>query len=188
MTKRTYILMAIATAAVVLAAAVPALAQGVEGHPIVPPNGGGTSSGGSLDGWGGLVLSLLVVVGLLLLARWLIRRSGTAMLPRSGGAVEVLHRSAISMKQQMLLVRLGRRVLLVGVTPQGMNTLAELTDPAEIGEVTAAIEKSRGEGFAGLLRSKSAQMQQAISAPGGGEVRKLADKLRQQDEKDQKKA
>ncbi|HZZ27046.1 MAG TPA: flagellar biosynthetic protein FliO [Pirellulales bacterium] len=76
---------------------------------------------------------LAVVLGLFLGFAWLMRRSlptSTRRLPSD--AVEILGRTPLAGRQQMHLVRFGNKMLLVCVSPTGVDSLAEITDPIEI--------------------------------------------------------
>jgi flagellar biogenesis protein FliO len=77
--------------------------------------------------------SLAIVVGLFLLVAWTLRRGmprQTPLLPQ--GILEVLGRAPLVGKQQVHLVRLGNKLLLLAITPAGIETLTEVTDPVEI--------------------------------------------------------
>jgi len=77
--------------------------------------------------------SLTLVLGLFLLVTWALRRNapaGSALLPRE--VVEMLGRAPLPGRQQMHLVRLGSKLLLLNVTPNGAETLSEVTDPIEV--------------------------------------------------------
>ena len=130
--------------------------------------------------WPRVILSLAAIAGLIFLARHLLRRAGNSsrFLGRCQ-AMEVLARSPISMKHQMVLVRLASRVLLVGVGPAGMNTLCELTDAREIAQVLDQLHKGGGDEFLKKLQDKSAEFSQAAGgdAQSPGSLRRLSDKL-----------
>ncbi|MEX0587003.1 MAG: flagellar biosynthetic protein FliO, partial [Pirellulales bacterium] len=88
----------------------------------------------SVAGIGG---SLAVVVGLFLVVVWLSRRSGgTATTPLPKEVFEVLGRAPLAPRNWAGLVRCGRKLLLVSFTPTGVDTLTEITDPAEIDRLT----------------------------------------------------
>lgn len=91
-----------------------------------------------------VLLALAIVIGLIILlrvlARWLIPG---AAAPRSSGAVRLLSRSAIAPKQQILLVQVGRRILVVGDSGPHMSPLAEMNDPEEVASLVAQIESEK---------------------------------------------
>jgi flagellar biogenesis protein FliO len=77
--------------------------------------------------------SLGIVLGLFLVIIWAVRRGlprGAGVLP--GDAVEVLGRAPFVGKQHVHLVRCGNKLLLVCVSPGSVQTLTEITDPAEV--------------------------------------------------------
>ena len=77
--------------------------------------------------------SLAVVLGLFLLVAWAMRRAaprGSALLPSE--VFEVLGRAPLAGRQQAHLLRCGRKLLLVSVTPAGVETLTEVTEPLEV--------------------------------------------------------
>lgn len=92
---------------------------------------------------------VLIVIGVL---AWAARR----MFPRMGraggdGAITVLSRCVLSPKQSLCLVRLGRRIVLLGMTPDRINTLAEITDADEAALLIAAASSHRAESFRSAL-------------------------------------
>jgi flagellar biogenesis protein FliO len=77
--------------------------------------------------------SLGIVLGLFVALVWFSRRfapAGTAALPKE--AVELLGRISLGGNQQMQLVRVGTKLLLVALSPQGARTLTEITSAAEV--------------------------------------------------------
>ena len=96
--------------------------------------------GGSFDTTR-VLFSLAAVIGLIVLLRWGGKRLG-AVGNRSSRAIQVLGRSYLSNKQQVLIVQVGRRVLVIGDSGQQLNTLCEITDA---NEAAALIAQLRGE-------------------------------------------
>lgn len=133
------------------------------------------SAGGNgvFSGWPRMLLALALVAALIYLARYLLKRFGR--MPQVGGAgpVEVVWRSSLAMKQQLMLVRFGRRVLLVGSSQHGMNTLCELADDSEVEEVLAAIEQSRGGDFLSKYKARKRQYESQDDAGGASSHREL---------------
>jgi flagellar biosynthetic protein FliO len=88
-----------------------------------------------------LVTALAVVLLLILLARWFARRFfGVAGATRSTRAVQVLSRSTLSPKQQLMLIRVGRRLLVVGDGGGQLNTLSEITDADEVAALVGQVQ------------------------------------------------
>jgi flagellar protein FliO/FliZ len=91
--------------------------------------------------------SLAVVLGLFFVVAWLMRRS----MPQSarrlpGEVVETLGRVPLAGRQQMHLLRFGNKLLLVCVSPTGVDTLGEITDPSEIDRVAALCAQNESSG------------------------------------------
>ena len=87
-------------------------------------------------GWAQTILALAAVIGLIFLARYLLRRVGSSSPALGGGGpIRVLARANLSPKERLLLVRMGGRVLLLGSAPGGLTTLSEVTDPDEVSEL-----------------------------------------------------
>lgn len=77
--------------------------------------------------------ALGLVLGLIVLGARLWKKHGpriAAGLPAE--AMEVLGKRHLDSRQSIQLVRLGSRILVLGSTPAGLRTLAELTDPVEV--------------------------------------------------------
>jgi flagellar biogenesis protein FliO len=103
--------------------------------------GRGAGRAGSLVTIGG---SLALVVGLFLVFAWILRRTaprGAAPLPAE--VVEVLGRTVLAGRQQIQVLRFGRKLLLVSVTPAGSETLSEITDPDEVTRLLGFCQQSR---------------------------------------------
>jgi flagellar biogenesis protein FliO len=85
-----------------------------------------------------VVSGLAIVLGAFLLLMWVSKKTkpkGSAALPSE--VVEVLGRAPLNAKQQMQLVRLGNRLLLLAMSPDSAETLAEISDPQEVERLTA---------------------------------------------------
>jgi flagellar biogenesis protein FliO len=84
-----------------------------------------------------LVGGLAVCIGSFLLFVWATRRSvpqGLAPLPAE--VLEPLGRAPLSGRHHLQLIRLGRKVVLLCVSPQGATALAELSDDDEVTRLT----------------------------------------------------
>lgn len=100
--------------------------------------------------------ALAVVIGLILLLRaGFLKLSGQSALTRGNAVVEVLSRVTLHPKSRLLLVRAGSRLLLLGETPQGINTLAQIDSPEEVAAIlqtlTAGQPSSATQAFQNLL-------------------------------------
>lgn len=109
---------------------------------------GRTSSVGAVEMFWPLLLVLAVIAGAAVLAsRYLGKSAGVGR----GGVLDVLAHHRLSSKQSFCLVRLGRRLIVVGVTPERLSAIAEIGDPVEVAEVIAAVERRRPQSFTAAL-------------------------------------
>lgn len=100
-----------------------------------------------------VVTALAMVLGAFFLVAWVSRRKGgEAPLPR--GAVEVLGRLPLGPKQSAQLIRIGSRLLLVASSPQGLSTLAEVSDAQEVQRLTEICRSSSFPLLRGARRSE----------------------------------
>ena len=100
----------------------------------------------SASSLGGMLLSLLLVIGVILLAAWLLRR--LPGLNASGNALlKVRATLAVGMKERLVLVEAGGETLLIGVSAGGVQCLhrfeAPLPEPTETGPNFAALLAQR---------------------------------------------
>jgi len=127
------------------------------------PLGDAFRAKGSGGGYLQTLAALAGVAGLIIAVRLLGRRRGAMGRAARGGAMEVIARTPVGPKQQLLLVRLGRRVVLVGAGPNGFAALGEVCDAQEVNElIQAAQGASFGESvkkhlgmMAGLTRGET---------------------------------
>jgi flagellar biogenesis protein FliO len=131
-----------------------------DARPLGPFNGDAPDAEDRSTGnwWLQTVVALAIVIGLILLTRKGLQRLGGHVVPTSAAhMVEVLGRTSLGPKTSVLFVKLNHRILVVGQTTAGMNTLAEIDDPEEVagllGQFDAARPKSISTGFRGLMTS-----------------------------------
>jgi len=134
-----------ALAAVALIGTLHPLSAAVGGTPsaaaTISPMAGVGSVWGSSDNSGGinwidLIAKGTIVLALLFITLRVLSRNGTAVGKR-GGKMEVLESRTLAAKASLHLVAIGDRRLVVGLTPSGMVSLAEL-DAAELETADAA--------------------------------------------------
>ena len=97
-------------------------------------------------GWLTAMVSLVGVAGMLLLiTKVLQKRSapGKGRLPTA--VLEVLGKASLDYKHNLFLVRWGSRLLLVTVSANGLQTLAELRDPDEINQMLRVVRRQEEE-------------------------------------------
>lgn len=110
---------------------------------------------------------LAITVGLLLSFVWLVRSmtpKSSRPLPRD--VVEVLGRAPLGSKQMTQLVRVGHKLLLIAITPEGAETLTEITDPEEVARLVAACDTNSGRGSTAEFDSMLRQMETERTRPG----------------------
>jgi flagellar biogenesis protein FliO len=98
--------------------------------------------------------SLGIVLGLFVMLVWFSRRfapAGTAALPKE--AVELLGRTSLGGTHQMQLVRVGAKLLLVALSPQGARTLTEITSAAEVERLSDLCRRQKPESATASFRS-----------------------------------
>ncbi|MBL8890404.1 MAG: flagellar biosynthetic protein FliO [Planctomycetaceae bacterium] len=105
-------------------------------------------------------IALAVVLALMLGFFWVFRRTAPkSLLPLPLETVQVLGNAPLHGKQHLRLIRLGHRVLLLAVSENTSQTLAEITDPDEVRYMLELCEArvSRGESqtFAEILQQSS---------------------------------
>lgn len=108
--------------------------------PLAPPHRGKSpeprspaSRASGLSSVLSVASALAVVLGLFLVGAWAMRRAaprGARPLPSE--VFEVLGRAPLAGRQQVHLLRCGKRLLLVSVAPEGAETLTEINDPDEV--------------------------------------------------------
>jgi flagellar biogenesis protein FliO len=97
--------------------------------------------------------SLSVVVGLFLVTIWCLRRNmpkSTRLLPAE--VVEVLGRAPLAGRQQMHLIRFGHKLVLAAISPAGVDTISEVTDPAEVDRLAGYCEQTRSASATAAFR------------------------------------
>jgi len=107
--------------------------------------------------------ALAVVVGLILVLARLFRRHAPMFqqtLPQE--ALEILGRRHVDPRQTILLVRIGSRILVIGSSANGLNSLGEIVDPVEVDVLAGMCRRDPQTGVLGtsffkLLKRESLQ-------------------------------
>jgi flagellar protein FliO/FliZ len=146
-------------------------------------NGGG--AGGTGAGWILQTITALgVVIGLILLLRWAYAKlTGQVAATSSSPVMEVLSRTTLAPRNQVLLVRLGQRILVVGDSPAGLRTLANVDDAEEVASLLAAVSAAKPNsitgGFSQLLsRFNGDYESQVVDTEGGDDGEHHVDRAR----------
>lgn len=113
--------------------------------------------------WPLALVLVLIVAAALAWRKWSPRSKRFS----AGGVINVLASHYLSPKQSLCLVRLGRRMLLIGVTPERISTVAEIQQPQEASEILAAVERARPSSFTSVFTrlSKGEPVENATEEP-----------------------
>lgn len=112
-------------------------------------------------GWlspGGDLLKTVLPLGAVLLLAVVIKSlaaRGRGAGPRPSGVVEVLARYPLGRGRQVVLLKVGRRILVAHEADRSLRTMAEVSQPEEVAELLAAVGEGRSRGFANLLERAS---------------------------------
>ena len=102
---------------------------------------------------------LAIAIGILVLAFWVTRALGTWQMKGSLGPVRLggdgnivlLNQVSLGRNERLVLVRVGQRCLLLGVTTENIAVLREFSE-AEADELCRQPEKAHPAGFAEILK------------------------------------
>ncbi len=75
-----------------------------------------------------LLLGLLLVIGLIFLLAWLVRRV-QQVVPRGGKVIQLLASQSLGTRERLLLVEVGGEQILLGLTPGNITALHVLAHP-----------------------------------------------------------
>ena len=102
-----------------------------------------------------LVWKLALIVGLIYLTVWLLRRfaSGARGAAWRPGAVSVLDTTFLAPNRVLYLVDVGGRMLLLGATATQLSTLAEIADAEQVGQLRQRYERPAGPTFGDQVRT-----------------------------------
>jgi len=150
-----------------------AAGQSAESMPL--RRGGSTSAGKSpgISSSGGfgffrVLGALAIVIGAILVLRWGSRWFLGLQIPAgSAPAIRVLARQVVAPRQQLMLIKVGRRILLVANTGAQMNALCEVTDTEEVDQLMAETKQPAaapaGKPFWSVFKRAESQFEQRES-------------------------
>lgn len=105
-----------------------------------------TSASGDSFSFMRVTLALCAVVSLIFFFKWGARRFMVGGVASGHSrAVHVVSRTLISPRQQLMLVKVGRRLVLVANTGAGMNTICEISDEKEVAELLGQVSSEQGD-------------------------------------------
>jgi flagellar biogenesis protein FliO len=125
----------------------------------------------SAGGWWTTLGGLLAVLAMVFLTAKIVKRSVPAAqktLPPE--VVQVLGRKALDYRHTVHLVRFGSRLLMIGISQEGMTTLSEITDQVEIDYLAGLCKPSEAASVAHSFnqlfqRFQTTEPPRAVSAP-----------------------
>lgn len=102
--------------------------------------------------------SLAIVITAFFLLVWLSRKaSPNGLAPLPSEVVESLGRSQLTARQQMQLIRLGQKLVLLSVTSTGVETITEVTDLEEVERLCALCQRNRSGSISETFRQVLSQ-------------------------------
>lgn len=102
---------------------------------------------------------LLVIVGVIVLLGWAVRRF-TNIGPQGAGGMRVLSALPVGNRERIALVQVGDKQLLIGIAPGRVNTL-HVFDEKVVIEKSASPVQGQSRGFSTILRNTLQNSQNA---------------------------
>ncbi len=130
---------------------------------------------------------LLIVLGVILLAALLVKKfMPSRRLWGGGNVLQIVARTPLSGKQHLVLLKLGRRLVLLGVTPERISTLSIVEDPEQVALLIGEIASSHPHSlvsefektFAGEAGAYVEPEPESPDQAASGQVRGLLEKVR----------
>lgn len=111
--------------------------------------------------------SLSVVLAAFFVLVWLSRKTAPkGLAPLPGEVFESLGRAPLTARQQMQLIRLGNKLVLLSVTSTGAESLTEITDIDEVNRLAGLCQQGRSGSISETFRQVLSQYAEE-PAPGG---------------------
>lgn len=98
---------------------------------LAAPAAAPAASGGAGGQLTQLVLGLLLVLGLIFLLAWLLRRVQN-ITPRGQQVIEIVGTRVVGPRDRLLLVQVGNEQILIGHTPGSLTALHVLAEPVQV--------------------------------------------------------
>jgi flagellar biogenesis protein FliO len=109
--------------------------------------------------------ALAAVLGLIFFLRWAARRLyKVPVTGRPSGAVQVLSRTVLSPKQQLVLLQVGRRVLVVADGGAQMSALCQITEPDEVASLVGQLRSEKESAASKAFGSVFGRMRKRFEA------------------------
>ena len=98
-----------------------------------------------------LLIATVLVIALIFGARWVAQKFLPSTRAGSSGPVRLISRTNIGARQQILLVQVGQRLLILSDSSGTISRLSELENPDEIALLMGSLETSKEPGRFGSL-------------------------------------
>jgi flagellar biosynthetic protein FliO len=120
--------------------------------------------------WRHPLVSLGAVLAVIVVLSMLARRYIPAVRAASSGVLKVIARTHLSPRQSVVLIQVGRRMVVAGVTPEHIEPLCVLDDPEENARLlsTLAPGDNRSEAFSQVLTAQRENFDDAPEVAGEG--------------------
>jgi flagellar protein FliO/FliZ len=102
-----------------------------QGRPFAAPQVADSPPATGVTGLGQVTLSLAIVLGAIFAVAWLARRM-RGLGHRKGAVIDVIADAPMGQKERVVLLQVGGKQILIGVTPSSINTLHVLETPVEL--------------------------------------------------------
>ena len=134
-----------------------------------------------------LLLSLLFVIGLIFLVsvglKYFYVRASVSFT--NAGVVKILTKEFLDSKNSLYLIEFGGKVVLLGVSPDRINSLSEISDPEQVKEIREKADEfiskyklTKKNDFSTELKNSYLKQGQKIVSSGTQVVKKIVDKMK----------
>jgi flagellar biogenesis protein FliO len=97
-----------------------------------------------------LILSMVIIVGLIYLSIFMLKKISNRTIPNGGGLVKIIGKSYLTPKQSLFIVKLGLSYAILGVSENSVNLIKDLS-AEEVESLKKDSEKPRS--FQSVLKS-----------------------------------
>jgi flagellar protein FliO/FliZ len=84
-----------------------------------------------------LLLGLLLVIGIIFLLAWLMRRV-QQIVPRGGQVIRIVATQALGPRDRLVLVQVGSEQILLGLSPGSITSLHVMNEPVHLADAEPA--------------------------------------------------
>lgn len=101
--------------------------------------------------WTTLGLLCMLLAGLYGILHLLRRFGGRRFSAADSQQIQLVARQRLDSQTSVFLLRVGRRMILAGSSPSGLNALAEIDDPEEVSELCGSDREAEASSFSSLF-------------------------------------